>query len=166
MTPPLPLIFLVHGNSLCAESSRFVFFHVEKEIMSIFLILVPRTTQNSPRHNATHSHHITSADHHNPQPRKKETNNNHSNRHRNQHHNNNQQQMHSRKNSNNTSHRQHQATTATIVPSSCVPEHTLSRIDVRECAQRKSQAAATTAATKRTSHGIKQHGNSVAASGG
>ena len=63
-----------------------------------------------------------------------------------------------RKNSNNTSHsyssnnsgnRQHQATTATIVPSSCVPEHTLSRIDARACAQRKSQAAATTAATKK-----------------
>ena len=83
----------------------------------------------------------------------------------------NQQQMHSHKNSNNSSHSnsgntQHQITTATTVPSSCFLGRIFSRIGVRVCAQKESKAAAATAATlkKITSPGIKQHGNSVAAS--
>ena len=83
-------------------------------------------------------------------------------RHQHHHNNNHQQQMHSHKNSNNTSLRnnsgntRHQATKATTVPSSCIPECTVFRIDARACTQEKSKAA---------SRGIKQHGKSVAASG-
>ena len=43
-----------------------------------------------------------------------------------------------RNKSNNSGNTQHLATTATTVPTSCVPERTLSRIDARACAQKKS----------------------------
>ena len=133
--------------------------------MSVFFFQEKFT--NSPHQNATHRHHSTSA-----QPttiyRKPTTttatNNNTATTTTTTI--NNQQQMHSHKNSNNSSHNnsgntQHQTTIATTVPSSCVPRRIFSRIGVRVCApknQRQQQQQLN------TSHGIKQHGNSVAAS--
>ena len=140
------------------------------------MILVPRATHAQPGHNATHQHHSTPAPQHNQQ---QETNNNHSfkhqHRHQHHHHNTNHQQP-TTTNNKCTATRTgttpataatatNSATTPTTVPSSCAPHRTLSRIDARACAQNKGHRQQQQQLQRKiTSHGIKQHGNSVAAS--
>ena len=101
------------------------------------VILVRRETheQPAPQRNASASQHISTS----AQPT---TNNKHSNKqqHRHQHNNNHQQPT---TNTQSQAQQQHQQ----LFHQGASPERTLSRIDARACAQKKSQSAATTAET-------------------
>ena len=126
---------------------------------------------HSPGHNATHQHHSTPAPQHNKEPTTR-----------------NQQQPQQQtttppptppKQQSTTENQctvkkkqqqhgipQHQATTATTVPSSCGPHRKISRIDARACAQNKGHRQQQQQLQRKiTSHGIKRNGNSVATSG-
>ena len=112
---------------------------------------------HSPGHNATDQHHSTPAPQHNKEPTTTR----------------NQQQPKQQTTTNNqctvpktATTRQHQATTATTVQSSCVPHRKISRIDARACAQNKGQRQQQQQLQRKiTSHGIKRNGNPGAASG-
>ena len=107
------------------------------------VILVPRETheQPAPQRNTSASQHInTSAPTNNKKPTATTATNTNTATNTASPTTINNQQVHSHKKSNTTSHNsgntQHQPTTATVVPSNCVPERTFSRVDARVCAQK------------------------------
>ena len=140
------------------------------------VILVPRETHEhpAPPRNASTSQHITTSAQPTTNDKKEITTTATTTTTTTTTHNNNtQQQMHRHKNSNTTSHSNnsnnsgithHQARTPTTVPSSRVPERTLSRIHARACAQKKHGQQQQQPQQQITSHDIKQHGNFVAPS--
>ena len=140
-------------------SPTFFFFQNRKLRLSArqIVILVRRETheQPAPQRNASASQHISTTNN-----QQQETNNNHGSkqRRRYQHHNNNHQPT---TNAQSQEQQQQQLLFHQAASQNAHSPTSMPALAHKE----RSQAVATTAATKVTPHGIKQHGNPVAASG-